>query len=189
VRVAKDTAVFGPDPSVDVDSKGNIYYVYIDEMRLPYLTVSKDDGKTWSKPVMFAAPGLTETVHATVDAGKPGSVAMAYYGTDDVDGKIDKRKYPIDKVAWDGFMTITTGALEADPLFYSGRVNDPKDPLTRGDCGPRRCQDAVDFIDVVISPEGIPYAALADSCTIPCAEAKTQYAGIVGSLVFGPKLR
>lgn len=188
VKVADDVAIFGPDPSVDVDSKGNIYYVYLNEDRMPNLVVSKDDGKTWSKPMMFAAPGLTETVHATVDAGKPGSVAMAYYGTDDVKGKIDKRKYPL-TVAWDGFMTMSTNVLDKNPIFYSGTVNDPKDPLTRGDCGPRRCQDAVDFIDVVIGPDGIPYASLADSCTIPCEGAKTQYAGIVGSLVFGPKLR
>lgn len=189
VRTAKDTAVWGPDPSVDVDDKGNIYFVYIDEMRLPYLTVSKNRGKTWSKPMMVGAPGLTETVHATVDAGKPGSVAIAYYGTDDVRGKLDKRKYPVDKVAWDGYITMTDDALSADPLFYSGTVNDPKDPLTRGDCGPRRCQDAVDFIDVLISPDGIPFAAFADSCTVPCEGAKTMTAGVVGSLVFGPKLR
>ena len=189
VRVAKDTAIWGPDPSVDVDAKGNIYYVYLDEMRMPHLTVSQNGGKSWSKPVMFAAPGLTEAVHVTVDAGKPGSVAMAYYGTDDVEGKIGKRKYPIDKVTWDGFITMSTNVFDSNPLFYSGSVNDPKDPLTRGACGPRRCQDAIDFIDVVIGPDGIPYAALADSCTLPCAGSKTQYAGIVGSLVFGPKLR
>jgi hypothetical protein len=188
VRVAKDVAIFGPDPSVDVDSKGNIYYVYLNEKRLPHLVVSKDGGKSWSKPMMFGAPGLTETVHATVDAGKPGSVAMAYYGTDDVSGKIQDRKYP-QTVAWDGFMTISDNVLDARPLFYSGPVNDPKDPLTRGDCGPRRCQDAVDFIDVVIGPDGIPYAAFADSCTLGCIGAKTAYAGVVGSLVFGPDLR
>ena len=188
VRTAKDTAIFGPDPSVDVDSKGNIYYVYLDEMRMPYLTVSKNSGKTWSKPLMVGAPGLTETVHATVDVGKPGNVAIAYYGTDDVSGKIAQRKYPVE-VAWDGFITMTTDALDPNPVFYSGTVNDPKDPLTRGACGPRRCQDAVDFIDVVISPDGIPFGAFADSCTEPCEGAKTLKAGIVGSLVFGPRLR
>ncbi|MEA2517101.1 MAG: hypothetical protein QOG16_939, partial [Actinomycetota bacterium] len=153
VKVADDTAVFGPDPSVAVDAKGNVYYVYLDEMRMPYLSYSRDKGKTWSKPMMIAAPGLTETVHATLDVGKPGSVAIAYYGTNDVEGKIADRKYPVDKVAWDGFMTISDNVFAKDPVFYSGRVNDPKDPLTRGDCGPRRCQDAVDFIDVVISPD------------------------------------
>ena len=188
VRVAKDTAIWGPDPSVDVDAKGNVYYTYLNEKRLPQLVYSRDNGKTWSQPMAIGAPGLTETVHATLDAGKPGSVAIAYYGTDDVSGKIDKRKYP-QKVAWNGYITISDNVFAANPTFYSGTVNDPKDPLTRGACGPRRCQDAVDFIDVVISPDGIPYAAFADSCTIPCGGATTQTAGVVGSLVRGPKLR
>ena len=189
VKIADDTAVWGPDPSVAVDAKGNVYYVYLDEMRMPHLAVSNDNGKTWGKPMMIAAPGLTETVHATVDVGKPGSVAIAYYGTDDVKGKIDKRTYPVDKVAWDGFITMSDNVFDKNPTFYSGTVNDPKDPLTRGDCGPRRCQDAIDFIDVVISPDGIPFAAFADSCTVPCEGAKTQFAGVVGSLVRGPKLQ
>jgi hypothetical protein len=188
VRVADDTAVFGPDPSVDVDSKGNIYYQYIDEKRMPYLAVSKNGGKTWSKPMMIAAPGLTETVHATIDAGKPGAVSIAYYGTDDVSGKISKRKYTPD-VAWHGYMTISENVFAPNPIFYSGTVNDPKDPLTRGDCGPRRCQDAVDFIDSVIGPDGIPYAAFADSCVLPCEGGKANPAGVMAAMVFGPKLR
>ena len=187
-RIAKDTAIFGPDPSVAVDRKGNIYYVYLNEKRMPYISYSRDGGETWAKPMMLAAPGLTETVHATLDVGKPGSIAVAYYGTDDVSGKIEERKYPL-TVAWDGFMTISDDIFAADPVFYSGTVNDPKDPLTRGECGPRRCQDAVDFIDVVIGPDGIPFAAFADSCTVPCEGAKTQYAGIVTSLVGGPRLK
>ena len=84
---------------------------------------------------------------------------------------------------------MSDNVFDKDPVFYSGTVNDPKDPLTRGDCGPRRCQDAVDFIDVVISPDGIPFAAFADSCTVPCEGAKTMTAGVVGSLVLGPKLQ
>ena len=189
VRVAKDTAIWGPDPSVAVDKKGNVYYVYLDEKRLPYLTYSRNKGKTWSKPMMIGAPGVTEAVHATLDVGKPGSVAVAYYGTDDVSGKIEDRKYPEPTVTWDGFLTISENVFVDDPLFYSGPVNDPSDPMTRGACGPRRCQDAVDFIDVVIGPGGIPYGAFADSCTMGCEGAKTEQAGVVGSFVFGPKLR
>jgi hypothetical protein len=188
VRVAKDTAVWGPDPSVDVDSKGNIYYVYLDEMRMAHIVTSTDDGKTWSNPKMLAAPGLTENVHATVDAGKPGSVAVSYYGTDDVTGKIEDRKYP-QEVAWQAYMTISDNVLDADPVFYSGVINDPDDPMARGACGPRRCYDAVDFIDAVIGPDGIPYGAFADSCVLPCLGGGGNTAAVVGSLVYGPKLR
>lgn len=190
-RVSKHRALWGPDPSVDVDSKGNIYYVYLAEKdRLPYLVTSKNDGKTWSKPKMLGFPGLTETVHATVDVGKPGSVAVAYYGTDDVKGPIEDREYT-QEVEWNGYMTMTTDALSKDPIFFSGNVNDLSDPFARGPCGPRRCYDAIDFIDVVIGRNGIPYGAFADSCSGPCAGpgAKPGTSGAMGVLVGGPRLR
>ena len=190
VRVSKGNAVWGPDPSVAVDKKGNIYYVHLDEDRMPYVVTSTNGGKKWSKPHMFAYPGLTETVHATVDAGKPGSFAVAYYGTDDVKGKIEKRKYT-QEVEWNGFITISDNVLDENPVFFSGSVNDMKDPFARGECGPRRCYDAVDFIDVVISRAGFAYGAFADSCTGPCVGPKadaTQTSGVVGALFGGPKL-
>ena len=48
-----------------------------------------------------------------------------------------------------------------------------------------------DFLYAVVlsGPDGIPFAAFADSCTVPCEGAKTMTAGIVGSLVLGPKLQ
>ncbi len=139
---------------------------------------------------MLAFPGLTETVHATLDVGKPGSVAVAYYGTDDVDGPIEDREYS-QEVEWNGYMTMTTDALSNDPIFFSGNVNDLSDPFARGPCGPRRCYDAIDFIDVVIGRDGIPYAAFADSCSGPCTGpgAKAETSGVMGVLVGGPRLR
>jgi hypothetical protein len=190
VRVSKGNAVWGPDPSVAVDKKGNIYYVHLDEDRMPYVVTSKNGGKKWSKPKMLAFPGLTETVHATVDAGKPGSFAVAYYGTDDVKGKVEDREYT-QEVEWNGYMTISNNVLDKNPVFYSGSVNDIKDPFARGACGPRRCYDAVDFIDVVISRDGFAYGAFADSCLIGCAGPDvdpTQTSGVVGALFGGPRL-
>lgn len=181
VRVSKLPVVFGPDPSVAVDDKGNIYYVWVSEDRLPYISYSKNDGKTWSEPLMLGAPGLTETALATLDVGAPGKVAVAYYGTDDVDGPIEERKYD-EKVEWNGYMTISANLFDPEPVFYSGSVNDPSQPFARAACGPRRCYDAYDFIDVIVGKEGTPWAAFADS-DIPFMES-----GKVGHLVGGPPL-
>ena len=191
-RVSSKDAVWGPDPSIAVDAKGNLYYVFIAEKdRLPYLATSKNGGKSWSAPLMVGSPGLTETVHATVDVGAPGKVAIAYYGTDDVKGKIATRKYT--DATWNGYMTMTTNALAKRPLFYSAPINGPAQPLMKGACGPRRCYDALDFIDVVVGSDGTPWSAFVANCFKDVCPAPNPPAGettgLVGRLVGGPKLR
>ena len=187
VRVSSKTAIWGPDPSVAVDEKGNIYYVFLDAMRLPNITYSRDGGETWSKPLMLGAPGVNEGVLATVDVGAPGKIAVAYYGSDDVSGPIDKRKYGQD-VLWNGYITMSADIFAKNPVFYSANVNDPKYPMAKGACGPRRCYEALDFIDVVIGRDGTPWAALADSCVMVCEGLTTGNSGVVGRLVGGPSL-
>jgi hypothetical protein len=189
-QVAKAVAIFGPDPSVAVDAKGNLYYLYISDDRLPYLVISRNSGKTWSQPMMVGAPGVTETALATLDVGAPGKVAIAYYGTGDVQGPVDKRQYNA-SVTWDGYMTMSENVLDNDPVFYSGTINDPKDPLATAACGPRRCYDALDFIDVVIAPDGTPWTSMTDNCVGPCVGpgGALNPTGIAGRMVGGPKLR
>ena len=191
-RVSSMDAVWGPDPSVAVDDKGNIYYVFIAEKdRLPYLVTSTNGGRSWSQPHMVARPGLTETVHATVDVGAPGKVAIAYYGTDDVKGPIARRDYR--EAKWNGYMTMTTKALSQRPLLYSASINGPANPLMKGACGPRRCYDALDFIDVVVGSDGTPWSAFVANCFTALCPAPTPPAGettgLVGRLLGGPKLR
>ena len=189
-RVSKGTAIWGPDPSVAVDSKGNVYYLYIHKNRLPYLAVSDDGGYSWSKPMMVGAPGLTEVALATIDVGGPGKVAIAYYGTDDVKGKIEKRKY--DKAKWNFYMTMSADVLHKNPVFYSGSMNDPRDAVAERECGPRRCYDALDFIDVVVGPDGTPWTSFVDNCILPCAKPGTDAtltSGLVGRFVGGPSLK
>ena len=188
VRVANRTAIWGPDPSVAVDAKGNIYYLFLDKDRLPYVTYSRDGGETWARPLAVGMPGITEAALATIDAGAPGKIAVAYYGTDDVKGKIRKRKYTA-KVKWHGYMTMTADLFSKNPTFYSGNVNNMKDPMALGACGPRRCYEAYDFIDVVVGFDGTPWAAFADSCTLACQSPIDQKSGAVGRLLGGPSLR
>ncbi|HJR44147.1 MAG TPA: sialidase family protein [Actinomycetota bacterium] len=192
VRVSKKPVIWGPDPSVAVDNKGNIYYLFISRNRLPYLTYSRDGGKKWAEPMMVGMPGITETALATLDVGAPGKVGIVYYGTDDVDGPVDEREYP-NEVMWDGFMTMSANVFDEKPVFYSGTINDPKDPMARGACGPRRCYDALDFIDVVVGFDGTPWTSLTDNCISVCAgpaaAALVHPTGVVGRFVGGPSLR
>lgn len=183
--VSKKVPISGHEASVATDSKGNIYYSWVgDKDRLPYLSISKDEGKTWSKPMMVGAPGLREANLPSLDVGAPGHVAIAYMGSENSPGmpfpefgectaigacpEPDKYK----KVSWNGYMTETHNALDNDPLFYSGTVNNKKDPLIRGTCGPGRCKAVFDFIDIVISPKGETWAAWVDGCITVCPDPR-----------------
>jgi hypothetical protein len=193
VRVSDRSVAYAPgdglpDPSVAVDEAGNLYYVFVGDDRLPYLTYSTDKGESWSEPLMVAAPGLTETALATVDAAEPGKVAIAYYGTDDVTGPIDQRSYGND-VLWNGYITTTENVLATEPLFYSGNVNDPGDPLVIGECGPRRCFLGFDFLDVIFGVDGTPWASFTDSCAVACSGEERLGTGVIGHLAEGRDVR
>ena len=182
VRTAPIRADNGGDPSVAIDSKGNLYYLFVSAERMPMLVTSKDGGKTWSKPVNVAAPGVLATNLATLDVGAPGKVAIAYYGTT----SDEKNAF------WNGYLAEGVDVLGSKPLFYSASVNDPKHPLKSKGCGPGRCGRVLDFIDVEIATDGHPWAAYVDACADVCektgVESIHDNEGLVGTFTGGPRL-
>ncbi|MFP5297790.1 MAG: sialidase family protein [Actinomycetota bacterium] len=196
----------GADPSVVVDKGGNIYYLWIGLDRLPYLAVSKDGGESWSKAMMVAPPGVNEANLPSIDVGDNGKIALTYMGTENSPNKPMKgdcggenppcpQQADYKDTTWHGYMTISTNALDANPVFYTTTVNDTKDPLLRGTCGPGRCSGRVpgilDFIDIVIDPDGFVWGAYVDECTTICVTGGGNMGaeGVIGTLVGGPKLR
>ncbi len=185
VEVA-DSSLKG-DPSVAVDSKGNLYYLWIDgEARLPRLSISRNGGKTWTAPMVVSPRGVRAANLATLDVGKPGRVAIAYYGTTDPDDP---------EVGWNGYLVSVVDALSKRPTFYTATVNDPRHPLKVGECGggqTPRCGRVLDFIDVEIAPDGQPWGAYVDACLAACEKTKEEdiadNEGVVGTLVGGPRL-
>ena len=176
-----------------MDKKGNIYYTYIGRDRLPYLVVSKDGGKKWSKPLMVGAPGLKEANLPALDLGAEGKIALAYMGSENSPFRPNQegdRDYS--RTTWNGYMAVTANALDKSPIFYTGTVNNKKDPLIRDTCGPGRCRAVFDFIDVVVGPDGSAWGAFVDGCISICATAGPNNLGseaIVGHLAGGPKLK
>ena len=196
------------ESGIVADKKGNLYYTWVADDRLPYLAISRDGGKSWTKPMMIAPPGVNETNLPTIDVGATGKIAIAYMGStnspfkpgkDFDDGECtaigDCLAPPAyGKTTWNGYVTMTADALARKPLFYSGPINHPKDPLVRTNCGPGRCHAVLDFIDVSIGPDGTPWVALVDACTLACAAGGPGYSnsgedGVVGRMVGGPRLR
>ena len=201
VKVSRIRSISQPDegaahPSVAVDAKGNIYYTWIGQKdRLLYLSVSKDGGEKWSKPVVAGAPGLAETNLPQIDVRGPGKIAIVYYGSTNAPFprcKNECENVDYIKTTWNGYITVTDEALTANPTFYTGLVNEPKDPLIRARCGPGRCHWAYDFIDVEIGPDGIAYGAFVDGCMKKCTEITPRegdYEGLTVKLTGAPSLR
>lgn len=204
VQVAKN-GVQDHETAVAVDSKGNLYYTWMDhETRLPYLAISRDGGNKWTKPIPIAPPGLKEANIPAIDATAPGKIAISYLGSTNSPGGpdwphstcppaigacTDPPEYK--NTTWNGYLTMSANALDNRPVFYTGTVNDPRDPLVRNTCGPGRCRAEYDFIDVEIGPDGTPWAAYVDGCILTCLTTPNNQGsdGIVGALVGGPPLR
>lgn len=177
------------DPSVAVDQQGNVYYVWIAANRLPYLSISRSQGKTWTKPVMIGAPGVKEANLVTIAAGAEGRIAVAYVGSENSpyqkcnpEAECDR---PYSRVTWNGYITVSSSTLERTPLFFSGAVNPEENPFVTGRCGPGRCYPLWDFIDVQIDPRGVPWAAFVDGDE----EGSVNGEGVLGVVQGGPRLR
>lgn len=185
--------VVNHEAAVAADDDGNVYYFWIARDRLPYLAVSGDGGRTWDDPLMVAPPGVDQAAMPTMMSGSGGALAIAYLGTKESPGgppfPHDPEAYA--NVTWNGYLTVTTDALVPDPLFWTTSANDPAHPLVTGKCGPIRCQQQADFIDVQVGPDGRPWASFVAPCepTGPTVTSECSGMGLVASLVGGPDLR
>ncbi len=199
VQVAPRAFMSSNDNSIAVDGKNNLYYVGVTKQRLPFLVYSRNGGKKWSAPIDISAPGLTEANLVTIDSVAPGKVAIAYMGSENSPyQKCSKKENgceatDYEKTTWNGYLTISANLFDKQPTFHTATVNDPKDPMKRRTCGPRRCGSTIfDFIDVVIGADGIAYTAWTDACTLLCANggvADTGNEGLMAKMVGGPSLR
>lgn len=168
VNIAGHTPMAHHEVSLGVDSADNLYAVWTDQtFRLPFLSVSRDHGRTWSTPLMVAPPGVHEVNFPTIVAGDPGRIALLFPGSESKD--FDDPTRP-----WNLYVVVSVDALDDDPIFTWTSANDPADPVHRGDCGPGRCdaQDGgsmFDFLDIQLSPaDGAFWGTASDTCVGEC---------------------
>jgi hypothetical protein len=199
VQVADSTmprhpsGVFEHEAAVAVDADGNIYYFWTARNRLPYLAVSRNGGKSFSKPMMIGPPGLKETWGPTIEVGDTGKIALAYVGSTNAPGGDSPDGFGpeyTEEVTWNGYITTSIDALSKKPRFFTASVNPRFDPIMRGECGVIRCGAQLDFIDVVIGPDGAPWTSMVDGwCLHPADPCPDIGQGFVGTVMGGPKLR
>ncbi|HMJ12927.1 MAG TPA: hypothetical protein VK524_16005, partial [Polyangiaceae bacterium] len=75
--------------------------------------------QTFSAPVVISEPSVRYAVYGGVEVRKPGTMAIAYYGSTNGDTG-----------PFNGYIAESTNALSARPSFHSALVNDPAKPLS-----------------------------------------------------------
>ncbi|MDQ1695603.1 MAG: hypothetical protein QOJ03_956 [Frankiaceae bacterium] len=159
---ASNIGAQGIQDSIAVDTRDNLYYVWYDDTyKLPYLSISTDHGKSWTRPRMIAPPGVQAVDFPTIDAGTPGRIAITFPGTRSKDdGDITR--------PWNSYVVESVNALSSRPTFLSVVANRGglADPIHRGDCD-GRCGRMYDFLDIVRAPDvrGTIWATATDTCT------------------------
>jgi hypothetical protein len=100
-----------------LDSADNLYVAWFDADGRLRFSLSKDKAPTWSSPVTFSAPEVTDARYAGLATQQPGTLAAAYYGS-------------TDGVKYNGYVTETTLAFDPAPTFASVVINDPQSATT-----------------------------------------------------------
>ena len=134
------------DVGVGVDRAGTAYAFWISADDRPLLSVSHDDGATWSQPWDIAPPGLLAAGNANIAPGAAGKAGFSYAGTfDGEDG---------------AFAVLAAGyGLDTDaPVFLSAV---PAQAINAGGCSGGLCDGQADFLDATVGPDGTVWGSYA----------------------------
>jgi hypothetical protein len=111
------TVTSGTNLQLAVDQADNLYAMW-SAGGLVYLAVSRDHANSWSAPLMVTAPGVQGVEKPVIAVGAAGHVAVAYYASKEPSAPL-----------LSAYITQTADALDAQPLFYSGAINNPAAPI------------------------------------------------------------
>jgi hypothetical protein len=152
-----------------IDDADNLYGMWTSNDHL-YLTVSRDHAQSWSSPLDVTAPGLHTITRPAFAAGPSGRVAITYYASRDPSAQ-----------ALSAYITETTDALQARPLYVTGVLNDPANPIYV-DQGLRGTTPRADFIGGAYDAAGTFWAGVVKQIGTPDANGFIATTGYVGRL-------
>lgn len=157
-----------------LDQADNLYLVSHVSQKLT-LRVSRDHGLTWGPAWDVVAPGVAAGEQWYVAVRERGHVAVSYLGQ--AQGQS----------GWSGFLTETTHALDADPVFVSASLNDPTRPLMTSSSLQGAPSVLVDYVGADIGPDGTPWASFVQDCGPSpadpgCTSQQGQTRGFAGRL-------
>lgn len=165
-----------------LDSAGNIYVVWSRKEAVGtdvgiYTSVSRDQGRTFGKPVKMNSPKIHNANFPWIIAGDPGRVAVAFYGTTN---KADSTSNP---GPWDVYVTQSTDFLSARPHTQQVKVSEHPshtNPICLSGlgctAGSAEDRNLGDFFQLDMDPT--------DGSVIVCwADTANQYGALAGSPV------
>jgi len=157
-----------------VDDADDLYAMWLADDRIE-MVISRDHGTTWSSPLAVAAPGVHGIAVPAIAAGPPGHVGITYYGS------------PDPNASWlNAYITETHNALDTPPVFYSGMLNDPAQPvLESSETGFSGGSPRTDYVGGSYDSSGTFWAGLIKALgPTPSGNAYRATTGYVGRLVF-----
>jgi hypothetical protein len=161
----------GTNLQLAVDQADNLYAIW-SANGLVYLAISRDHAQTWSAPLMIAAPGVQNVQRPAIAAGAAGNVAITYYASREPAAQL-----------LSAFITQTADALDVQPLFYSGAINDPAAPIFH-DYGLTGGSPRTDFIGGAYDSPGTAFWAGVVKQLGPPVNRHVPTTGYVGTLRF-----
>ena len=160
--VSDRIGVGGHDVATAVDSAGNVYAGWVDDQNsLPYVATSRDHGRTWSDPLMVAAPGDHEIGMLTLAAGDAGRLSVGYMATTTNNPGDQTRPFTYR-------MAVSTEMLRPNPLFVSDVVTLPTGTKVLNRAGQSGLRD---FLDQQLNPRtGRAGGTTGTSCLGKCLQ-------------------
>lgn len=160
------------DPEIAFSTDGAMYMLWQSRRGedYAYLARSDDFGMSWAGPWNVTPPGMGTSIFASLHAGSPGRVALAFHAT-------NYTVYPSDAEAdarWYTYVVTSADADQAQPTFTSYRVQPLDDPVQIGGIcnGNQGCtggnRNLLDFIDGAVAPDGTFFTVIADGCEDGC---------------------
>lgn len=158
------------DAYVTTDAAGVVYYLFLDGDSMPRLSVSHDQGRTWTAPLLVGPPDVTAAKLGAIAAGDAGRVAFGIVGTTLPGGW----QADMSEAEWHGYIGVVVDADTTTPSVDAARATPADDPLHRGACS-GRCLGAnpafgmYDFLSIAVDPTtGMAWYALMDMCIDGC---------------------
>ncbi|HWC64896.1 MAG TPA: sialidase family protein, partial [Thermoanaerobaculia bacterium] len=150
------------DPSVAIDAANTVYLVWLDgNTNHPYVSVSHDEGGTWSAPFdVGAVYGIQNANFVISTAGDANRAAVGFIGTT-VTGNPQSATFP---GIWDLYIATTYDG----GATWTTRDATPGDPVQLG-CvwtsgGSNPCRNLLDFNDMRVDSQGRIEVAFAKGC-------------------------